>query len=296
MNRRRLHSFALFVACCTFILIIAGALVTSTGSGLAVPDWPLSYGQYFPPMKGGILFEHGHRMIAGTVGLLMVALAACVLVWEPRRWVRWLAAAAVLSVFLQALLGGMTVLYGLPPWVSVGHAVLGQTFFCLTVILALVTSRAWEEAPAEISPDTRRLFPAWIATVALLYAQLVFGAGSRHGAGGVFLKMHLMNSGAVAGAVLAVFFTVWKRHRNIRELFLPASAGAVILLVQISLGLLSFLPMVGVNAPSWLMEGHVPLVTAHVAVGALLLATSVAGTIWSGRFSKPRRAAAPNAA
>ena len=88
MTSSRLHRFAVFVASATFLLIIAGGLVTSTGSGLAVPDWPLSYGQVFPRMEGGVLFEHGHRMIASAVGVLVVALAIWTSRVETRAWVR----------------------------------------------------------------------------------------------------------------------------------------------------------------------------------------------------------------
>src|SRR5262245_52477716 len=110
MQSRSLHYWAVFTALCTFLLVIAGALVTSTGSGLAVPDWPLSFGQFFPEMKGGVFFEHGHRMIAGTVGIITVLLAVSVWRKESRGSVRRLAAAMVGAVVLQALLGGVTVL------------------------------------------------------------------------------------------------------------------------------------------------------------------------------------------
>src|SRR5262245_28644535 len=138
-----LHRFALLTAASTFALIIAGGLVTSTGSGLAVPDWPLSYGQLFPPMVGGIFYEHGHRMVACTVGILTVLLAVWLQLREPRVWVRRLGLAAVAAIVFQAVLGGITVLFLLPPPVSVAHACLAQAFFCLTVTLAIVTSRTW---------------------------------------------------------------------------------------------------------------------------------------------------------
>jgi cytochrome c oxidase assembly protein subunit 15 len=281
VNARQLNAFAVFVAASTFFLIVAGALVTSTGSGLAVPDWPLSYGQYFPEMKGGVFYEHGHRMIAGTVGFLMLLLAVSIWIWEPRRSVRWVAAAAVLSVVLQAVLGGATVLYGLPPEVSIAHAMLGQTFFCLTVTLALMTSKTWAQGVAP--EDARRLFPAQITATALVYAQLFFGAGVRHGAGMVFLHLHLVNAGAVAGILLAVFYTVRKKHRAASVLYRPAAVCASALLIQITLGLLAYLPMIGVES-AFLLQGRTLMVTLHVAVGALILASSLAGTIWGGRL------------
>src|SRR5256712_9531097 len=92
-----LHRFAVLTAGATLVLIFVGALVTSTGSGLAVPDWPLSFGQVFPPMVGGGLFEHGHRLVAALVGLLTVALMVLLTQWESGIWFRWLAPAAVLA-------------------------------------------------------------------------------------------------------------------------------------------------------------------------------------------------------
>ena len=136
-----MHYFALFTACCTFLLIFIGGLVTSTASGLSVPDWPTTYGYQmfaFPVslMTGGILFEHGHRMVATVVGLLMVILAVWIGYRDPRSWVRRLAWFALGAVIIQGLLGGMTVLLLLPTSVSVLHGTLAQAFFCLVVSLA----------------------------------------------------------------------------------------------------------------------------------------------------------------
>jgi len=126
-----LHRFTLFVAICILVLIAAGGLVTSTGSALAVPDWPLSYGQVMPPMVGGILYEHGHRMIATFVGVLTTVLAVWYWQKESRNWVRNLALGALAAVIAQGVLGGLTVLFLLPTPVSVSHATLAQTFFVI---------------------------------------------------------------------------------------------------------------------------------------------------------------------
>ena len=141
-----LHRFAVLTAGATFVLLFVGGLVTSTGSGLAVPDWPLSFGMLLPPMRGGVLFEHGHRLAAALVGGLTVALALWTVVSEPRPGVRALGLTALLAVILQGVLGGVTVLYKLPLAVSVTHACLAQAFFCLTVTLALVTGAGWTAA------------------------------------------------------------------------------------------------------------------------------------------------------
>ena len=122
-----LHAYAVFVAFATLLPIIAGALVTSNDAGLSVPDWPTSFGSFrMPRMVGGVLYEHGHRMIAATVGLLTLILALWVWWKEPRRWARWLALAAVLAVVAQGVLGGITVLFYLPVAISAGHATLAQ--------------------------------------------------------------------------------------------------------------------------------------------------------------------------
>ena len=131
------------VAVCVFLLLIAGALVTSTQSGLAVPDWPLSYGKVMPPMVGGILFEHGHRLVAAAVSTLVGLEMAMLFFFERRRTVKVLGAAAFAAILLQALLGGLTVLFLLPPAISSAHAALAEIVFALTAVVALVCSKAW---------------------------------------------------------------------------------------------------------------------------------------------------------
>ena len=134
-----LHRFAKFLAGCTVLLVLAGSLVTSTGSGLSVPDWPTTYGWnmlMFPPSKwvGGIFYEHGHRLIATAVGFLSIILAAWLWLAEPRRWMRWLGVAALGAVVAQGVLGGLTVLFFLPASISTAHAGLAEIFFCLVVV------------------------------------------------------------------------------------------------------------------------------------------------------------------
>src|SRR2546422_9136187 len=113
-----LHRFTLLVTGATFVLLIAGALVTSHDAGLATPDWPLSNGQVFPKMVGNLFWEHGHRLVATAVGLLTIALAIYIQVREPRAWVRRLGCSALGAVVAQGLLGGLTVTLNLPLIVS----------------------------------------------------------------------------------------------------------------------------------------------------------------------------------
>jgi cytochrome c oxidase assembly protein subunit 15 len=135
------HRFALLLAASTLALIFIGGLVTSTESGLAVPDWPLSYGMLMPPMVGGVFYEHGHRMAASFVGFLTLVLAFWTWRRESRAGVRRLGWAALAAVIAQGLLGGLTVIFLLPTAISVTHACLAQTFFLMTIAMAYATSR-----------------------------------------------------------------------------------------------------------------------------------------------------------
>src|SRR5215510_4080238 len=143
-----LHRFSKLVVGCTFLLILAGSLVTSHGAGLSVPDWPTSYGWNmftFPPSMwvANILYEHGHRLIATGVGMLTIVLAAWLWYDERDSWVRWMGVVALGAIVAQGVLGGITVLLLLPPAVSTAHAALAEIFFCITVSIAVFTSPAW---------------------------------------------------------------------------------------------------------------------------------------------------------
>src|SRR6185503_4005309 len=114
-----LHCYLKLLVFLTFCLLIAGGLVTSNDYGLAVPDWPKSYGMWMPPMIGGVLYEHGHRMVASFVGFLTVILTIWLWIKEPRKWVRILGSVALLAVIVQGVLGGLTVQFLLPTPISV---------------------------------------------------------------------------------------------------------------------------------------------------------------------------------
>src|SRR5687768_338650 len=179
-----LHLFAILVALSTAVLIFAGGLVTSTGSGLSVPDWPTSYGWNmftFPVDKwvGGIFYEHSHRLIASTVGFLIVVLAVWLWRAEERAWVRRLGYIALAAVITQGILGGLTVLFYLPDPISISHAGLAQIVFCLTATIALVTSPRWQRGYT-LTTDDRILQQVTIVTTAAIYAQIIIGATMRH--------------------------------------------------------------------------------------------------------------------
>lgn len=179
---RALHRYALFTSFCTFCLIIAGGLVTSTQSGLAVPDWPLSYGQIMPPMVGGIFFEHTHRMVASFVGVLTIVLAIWLWRRDRRRWMRMLGLVALGGVIIQGILGGLTVLFLLPTPISVSHATLAQTFFALVAAIALFTSRWWTSRDHDQIRSEGNPSVVWlgVCVTAAVYVQLILGALMRH--------------------------------------------------------------------------------------------------------------------
>lgn len=311
--------FAALVAASTALLIFAGGLVTSTGSGLSVPDWPNSYGWFmlaFPleKMVGGIYYEHGHRLIASAVGFLIVVLAVWLWRAEPRRWVRRLGYLALAAVITQGVLGGITVLWYLPDPISIAHASLAAIVFCLTVTIALVTSPGWRRGyvtgaspgastRASTTGDPLLQRVATVAT-AVIYVQIVIGATMRHtGAGlaipdfplafGHLVPPHWDRAIAVhfshrVGAVLVSLLAltaavrVFHRHRDRAELRNPAILLVALLAAQVSLGAL--------NIWSGL---HFIVNSLHVVTGASVLVTALVLTLRAhrGRFEFTARAA-----
>ncbi|MGH9515351.1 MAG: COX15/CtaA family protein [Terriglobales bacterium] len=271
------HRFAVFTACATFILIIAGALVTSNDAGLSVPDWPTSYGHVFrlPPWIGGIRYEHSHRMIAGFTILLTLSIALWTWFADRHRWMKVLAFGALGTIIVQAVLGGMTVLHFLPPAISTAHATIAQTFFCIAVLIAVFSGRKWVEEVPAASIDGHRptLLTLGLLSIFILYVQLVLGALFRHH--GLPWWPHVLN--AVTVALILTWTTVraitqFPRADAVRR---PAALLLFILVLQLCLGFAAFLTRVvwSVGAP----QPEFPMViatVAHVAVGALLLATT----------------------
>ena len=295
-----LNRYIKLVAASVVLLIAAGGMVTSTDSGLAVPDWPNTYGHFmfsFPleKMVGGIFYEHGHRMIASTVGFLTIILAVWTWMIEPRRWMRWLGVIALGAVILQGVLGGITVLFLLPAPVSIGHAGLAQLFFCTTVSLALFTSPSWRHPrlPLVDDPMLRRVT---LTTTVLIYCQILVGATMRHIEAGMAIPdfplafghlvppswtaaiavhfTHRIGAVVVTLAILATAGHVWYHHRSRSELTRPATLLVVFVLTQVTLG--AFV----------IWSGLQPFVnTAHVVNGALVLATSLVLTLRGRRIA-----------
>jgi len=275
---RGLHRFAVVLACWTFLLIIAGALVTSNDAGLSVPDWPTSFGSLYkiPKLVGGVKFEHTHRMIAQGAGLLTIILAIWTWRSEKRRWMRILGWAALGTVILQGILGGLTVLYYLPPAVSSAHAALAQTFFCIAVAMAIFTGRKWVEEEPKAEFDYRRpsLFTLTLLSIFVLYVQLILGAMFRHH--GMSWWPHVVHA-VVVSFVLAWTavraLTVYPQVEAVRK---PAILMLSLVIAQLCLGFTAFLTRVAWGRDA--VQPELPMVIAtvtHVAVGALLLATTV---------------------
>jgi heme a synthase len=173
-----LRRFSKLTCFSTLILIFVGGLVKSTESGLAVPDWPLSYGTLFPPMVGGVLYEHGHRMAATLVGFFILILSIWLGIREKRRWVKVLGFCSLGAVIAQGILGGLTVLFFLPAPISVAHGTLAQTFFLMTIILAYAQSA--ERARRSDYPVDPVFIKSCLLLLFFIYIQLILGAVMRH--------------------------------------------------------------------------------------------------------------------
>jgi len=268
------HRYALFTAGSTVLLLVAGALVTSNDAGLAVPDWPTSYGTFFPPMVGGIFYEHGHRMVATFVGLVTIGLA--ILLWrkESRPWMRALGWTALAAVIVQGLFGALTVKLRLPPAVSIIHASLAQGFFCLTVSIAVFTSPWWlSDPPAEDDAASPRLvsLSIWLACVAFL--QLVLGAAVRHNAFGIW--PHLVGAAAVLALAIIVARTVRRRFANVPPLHALSKWLNSVIGAQILLGGAAWWSRIATRDAPQPEPIAIWLTVAHTVLGAIVLASTV---------------------
>jgi cytochrome c oxidase assembly protein subunit 15 len=289
-----LHRYCRLLAVATLLLVAAGGMVTSTNSGLSVPDWPTTYGRQmfaFPlsQMVGGIFYEHGHRLIASTVGMLTIGLVIFLWRVEPRAWVRWLGWIALGAVIAQGVLGGLTVLLMLPDSISISHAGLAQIFFALTVTLTLVTSRTWRQPP-HAPVDDPSLRRRMVILTALVYGQILLGATMRHTGAGLAIPdfplsygrllppvwttpiaihfAHRVGALVVASVALANIVSVVRRHGGRSELARPAWLLAAAIATQITLGAYVVL------------TAKQPIVnTLHVATGAIVFVTSLVLTL-----------------
>lgn len=288
-GNRNLHRFAVFTACCTFLLIIAGALVTSNQAGLSIPTWPLANGSAFPPMVGGIRWEWSHRLVAGSVSIFTLILAAWIWFRESRLWVRVLGVCAFLLVIAQALLGRFTVKTFLDPPVSASHATLAELFFITIVSLAVFTGKWWTgDVPQLHDDESPKLRTLAIWTSVLILVQIVLGAAFRHNAFGII--PHLI--GAVVVTVM-VFWTVLAaatRFRKVKDLRIAARYLEILLGVQLILGGVAYWAVEAAKNAAQPTPSYVILTVIHVAVGALTFAASVYLTLRCFRMFAPAEA------
>jgi cytochrome c oxidase assembly protein subunit 15 len=273
--RPGLHRWSILLAVCTLLLVVAGGLVTSRDAGLSVPDWPLSYGKLMPPMEGGIFYEHGHRMIATTVGLFTII--SMVWLWrsERRQWLRWLGVVALVAVITQGVLGGLTVLMLLPWWISTMHATLAQLFFSTTVAIALFTSKWWQHEPS-VTPELPNapIMSLSLAAPICVVLQLALGAAARHKAIGTIY--HICGSPIVTGVILWVSLRISVHYSANRELRRAAVTLTTITFTQVFLGIAAYMTRIAYADAVQPMPLMVTFTVLHVATGALTLAASIA--------------------
>src|SRR3989454_9811397 len=284
---RGVHRFAVLVACATFFLIIAGANVTSHDAGLATSDWPLSNGQFFPKMVGNLFWEHGHRLVATSVGLLTIVLAILLQLRERRAWIRRLGWIALAGVIAQGLLGGLTVKLNLPLAVAAAHATLAQLFFLTTVSLAVFTSRSWILEPAGRLTEKRTASLRRFCSVACaaIFLQLILGAVLRHSATwDQFLPTGLL-AAHIAGAVIVALtvgtsvVVTLRFYGSEKYLSWPAMLVGMLLLIQLALGIATYFARAASPNDPQPLNPMISLTVAHVAGGALLFAATIVLTL-----------------
>lgn len=281
----------------TLVLIFAGGLVTGTGSGLAVPDWPLSFGTLFPPMTGGVFYEHSHRLIAGAV--LLISLLSTGLVWGTKRHapsVKRVAALSLGLVFLQALLGGLTVLLKLPAVISAAHAVIGPTFLALTGFLFVEIRRSepkiLPDAPAQTYVKAGGENISFKVGYWLLWVQYGLGALARHGAGPLIPYHGFLG-------ILILFHYLAPAGKNERAAG-RAGAPSIITLIrllngalalQVLLGVFSWMTVTAHPVPQMGNWHRVGITSAHQTLAALILTAALllAYSTFAGSPARPNK-------
>jgi len=271
------HRLAVFTVGWTVLLFVAGALVTSNDAALSVPDWPTSHGSYLPPLetlRGGALIEFSHRMIAGTLGILMLILA--VLLWEKeeRGWLRWFGVIAVAGVAVQAVLGGQVVLRLLHYWLPVIHACFAQIVFGAVLGIAVLTSRWWVTERAQLEDKGSPSIHALAGLTALvIYLQVILGAGFRHKE--IPIWPHVAGAFVVLGVVTWTAVALRKRFAESRELSRARILLHAIVGTQLLLGFAAWWSRLSTADAPQPMPVMVTLTVIHTVVGALLFALAV---------------------
>ena len=285
--------FAKLLAIGTFCVAVAGGAVTSTDSGLADAEWPSFEGKLLPDFGAmaadrGKLLEHGHRIIAGSA-VLGAGVLAALLFWagEPRRWVRRVALAAACTGPIPAVFGGLTVLYELPPWMSIVHVSVAMIFLSLIVSVAVALGRGWTDAPRELvevslePADARWLGSMSIWVAAAVYVQIILGAVPRHAFVGVM--PHILWAFLVFTLIALATGRIFSRHGRLTRLLRPVLLVFFLGVLQFALGIAAFVsrpPEVGRQATSF----HEAIASFHQAAGVLMLVGSVVLLLRAQRF------------
>ena len=282
------HRFAIFVVCWTILLLIAGALVTSNEAALSVPDWPLSYGTLTPPMVGGIRYEHSHRVIAGVLGLLSVVLAVWVWAKDERRWLRWFSVIAVAGIAAQAVLGGEVVRQLLHYWLPVAHACFAQIVFAALLSIAVFTSRWWiSDQPQLEDTGSPSIHSLAIANAAVIYLQVILGAGFRHKE--IPVWPHMAGALIVLGMVIWLAAVLRRRFEKSAAISKTRILLHAILGTQLLLGLGAYWSRLTTADAPQPMPRMVALTVLHTVVGAILFGVSVLIVLLCYRLVPRRR-------
>jgi cytochrome c oxidase assembly protein subunit 15 len=308
------HRWAVALACATFPLLWVGGLVTTTDAGMAVPDWPTTYGYNLFLYPWSTWFaapwdpfvEHGHRLLGATVGMFTIALMAVIWRKDDRRWMRWLAVAALALVIFQGVLGGMRVRLD-ERTLAMLHGCTGPLFFAVTIALVVFTSKRWR-AQEGSSGGTETANPApirYLATVTcvLVYLQILLGAVVRHvptvaepNTFAMAVRFHLFLAAILTLHIIALTWLVRRRAKHIKPLAGFATILGILIAIQLLLGMATWMEKFALPswAADWMGHGNVVIsdggwlqthiITAHVAVGSLLLATSLALALYSLRL------------
>jgi heme a synthase len=291
------HRFAIFTVCWTVLLFVAGALVTSKDAALSVTDWPKSHGTWVPALsmlQGGDLFEFSHRVVAGGLGLLTIALAVVLWVKEKRPWLRWLGLIAILGVAVQAILGGQVVIRLLHYWLPVIHACFAQIVFGAVLGIAVFTSKWWiSDQPQLEDNGTPSIHFLAILNAAVIYLQVILGAGFRHKE--IPIWPHMAGAMLVLGMVIWTALTLRKRFAQSRELSKARILLHTIFGTQFLLGLGAYWSRLTTADAPQPMPVMVTLTVIHTVVGAILFAFSVLVVLMCYRLIPRRRELAATA-
>jgi cytochrome c oxidase assembly protein subunit 15 len=274
------HWVAVFAAVVTWPLLLVGGTVTVLGVGMAVPDWPTTFGvnmflYRFWDSSWGVFIEHSHRLYGAAVGLACIVLAAWLALGERRGWMKVLGAMALVAVIVQGILGGLRVRSNSRDLAFI-HGCTAEAFFGLMVALCVFTGRGWIEAGPDRTTDHGHLRRRSLVTLVLVYAQIIAGAWVRHYRAFDAQVVHALLGAAVWGHALALWWRVERAKSEEPGLLASSRAMGLAVSLQVALGAVAWLllrPFDGIPRSVYPVQALVRI--AHQGVGALLLASSL---------------------